>query len=63
MNPFNQIQNAFNMGNSINHEQFKNNAPKLSKEQLQQLVVAARKQGIPESQIEAGLNFILGMNK
>ena len=43
----------------INQQQFISAAPNLSKQQLSQLVMQARAQGISEDAIEQGLNFLL----
>ena len=45
----------------INPEKMKQMIPNLTKENLVQLVQRARLQGIPEDQIEQGLNFILSL--
>lgn len=45
----------------INQAQFKQMAPNISDNMLQQLVQTARMQGISEADIEAGLNFIKQM--
>ena len=42
-------------------EKYKQMIPNLTKENLVQLVQRARLQGIPEDQIEQGLNFILSL--
>lgn len=63
MNFFNPIQNklpySFNQQTQIDPEKFQQGVQSLSKESLAQLVQRARAQGIPDSQIEAGLNYIL----
>ena len=45
----------------IDPEKMKQMIPNLTKENLVQLVQRARLQGIPEDQIEQGLNFILSL--
>lgn len=71
MNP-NMLLALMNMGHSqpqaptqitppIDPEKMKQMIPNLTKENLVQLVQRARLQGIPEDQIEQGLNFILSL--
>lgn len=59
-NPFTQM---VNMGTPtrqpIDPQKFSAAASKLDKQTLANLVTKARQQGIPESEIEAGLNFLL----
>lgn len=43
---------------SLNKEQFKSFLPNINNNMMQQLVQKARAQGISDSDIEAGLNFI-----
>jgi hypothetical protein len=43
----------------IDPQKFTAAAQKLDKQTLANLVTQARQQGIPESEIEAGLNFLL----
>lgn len=43
----------------IDHQKFTAAAQKLDKQTLANLVIQARQQGIPETEIEAGLNFLL----
>lgn len=68
----NMLSALMNMGNNqsqapaqitppINPEKMKQMIPNLTKENLVQLVQRARLQGIPEDQIEQGLNFILSL--
>lgn len=68
----NLLSALMNMGNNqpqaptqitppINPEKMKQMIPNLTKENLIQLVQRARLQGIPEDQIEQGLNFILSL--
>ena len=45
----------------IDPQQFQRGAQSLTKERLSQLVQMARAQGIPESEIETGLNYILNL--
>lgn len=45
----------------INPEKFQQGVQSLDKNALAQLVQRARAQGIPDSQIEAGLNYILSL--
>lgn len=59
----NPIQQMMQMGTQqrqpIDPQKFTAAATKLDKTQLANLVNQARQQGIPESEIEAGLNFLL----
>ena len=59
-NPFQQMMG---MGTPtrqpIDQQRFTAAATKLDKQTLANLVSKARQQGIPESEIEAGLNFLL----
>ena len=68
MNTFNPMQMMNNLipqraympnNTPINQQQFISAAPNLSKQQLSQLVMQARAQGISEDAIEQGLNFLL----
>lgn len=45
----------------LDPQKFYQFAPKLTKENLVQLAQQARAQGIPDEQIEQGLNFILNL--
>ena len=56
---YNKFPNFFNQQPKINPEKFQQGVKNLSKETLAQLVQRARAQGIPDSEIEAGLNYIL----
>lgn len=64
---YNSLQMLQNMGQQqqrnvpINPDQFRQNISQLTKENLAQLVYQARNRGIPENQIEQGLNYILKM--
>ena len=53
--PFSQGQSQVP---SFNKEQFKSFLPNINNNMMQQLVQKARAQGISDSDIEAGLNFI-----
>ena len=59
----NPIQQMMAMGNQqhqpIDPQRFTAAASKLDKQSLANLVSQARQQGIPEAEIEAGLNFLL----
>ena len=59
----NPLQQMLNMGSPtrqpIDQQKFTAAAAKLDKQSLANLVSKARQQGIPESEIEAGLNFLL----
>ena len=57
----NQSQNPTQTTPPIDPEKMKQMIPNLTKENLVQLVQRARLQGIPEDQIEQGLNFILSL--
>ena len=57
----NQTQATTQITPPINPEKMKQMIPNLTKENLVQLVQRARLQGIPEDQIEQGLNFILSL--
>lgn len=57
----NQLQNPTQITPPIDPEKMKQMIPNLTKENLVQLVQRARLQGIPEDQIEQGLNFILSL--
>ena len=57
----NQHQNPTQITPPIDPEKMKQMIPNLTKENLVQLVQRARLQGIPEDQIEQGLNFILSL--
>ena len=58
---YNQPQNPTQLTPPIDPEKMKQMIPNLTKENLVQLVQRARLQGIPEDQIEQGLNFILSL--
>ena len=68
---FNPLQMMMQMGQKQQHPQapnppidpqrFYQMAPKLTKENLVQLAQQARAQGIPDEQIEQGLNFLLNL--
>ena len=45
----------------INPTQFKQFVPKITTDNLKQLVIQARRQGMPEEQIQEGLEFIMNM--
>ena len=59
----NPLQQMMAMGTPqrqpIDPQKFTAAAQKLDKQTLANLVTQARQQGIPESEIEAGLNFLL----
>lgn len=59
----NPIQQMMTMGTQqrqpIDPQRFTAAASKLDKQSLANLVNQARQQGIPEAEIEAGLNFLL----
>lgn len=59
----NPMQQMMTMGNQqrqpIDPQRFTAAASKLDKQSLANLVNQARQQGIPEAEIEAGLNFLL----
>ena len=59
----NPMQQMMAMGNQqhqpIDPQKFTAAASKLDKQSLANLVNQARQQGIPEAEIEAGLNFLL----
>lgn len=57
----NQPQNPTQITPPIDPEKMKQMIPNLTKGNLVQLVQRARLQGIPEDQIEQGLNFILSL--
>lgn len=72
-NPFSMLMNMMNqrqgfnqmnpMNNNsqkipLNQQQFKQYLPNIDNNILQQLAQQARNQGIPDSDIQAGLNFI-----
>lgn len=57
----NQPQNPTQITPPIDPEKMKQMIPNLTKKNLVQLVQRARLQGIPEDQIEQGLNFILSL--
>ena len=62
MNLFNNYQPTMQFNRpQIDENKFNQEVTKLDKEKLVQLVKQARAQGIPDSQIEAGLNYILGL--
>ena len=56
---YNKTPNCFNQQYKIDPQKFQQGVQNLSKETLVQLVQRARAQGIPDSEIEAGLNYIL----
>ena len=56
---YNKTPNFFNQQYKIDPQKFQQGVQNLSKETLAQLVQRARVQGIPDSEIEAGLNYIL----
>lgn len=58
---YSQPQNPTQITPPIDPEKMKQMIPNLTKENLVQLVQRARLQGIPEDQIEQGLNFILSL--
>ena len=45
----------------INPTQFKQFVPKITTDNLKQLVIHARRQVMPEAQIQEGLEFIMNM--
>lgn len=55
-----QMQNAQPQTQPIDKERFMTGVKQLNQSQLQSLVRQARSQGISDSDIEAGLKFILG---
>lgn len=59
----NPMQQMMAMGSQqrqpIDPQRFTAAASKLDKQSLANLVIQARQQGIPEDEIEAGLNFLL----
>lgn len=55
-----QMQNVQPQTQPIDKERFMIGAKQLNQSQLQSLVQQARSQGISDSDIEAGLKFILG---
>lgn len=59
----NPLQQMMGMGTQtrqpIDQQRFTAAATRLDKQTLANLVSKARQQGIPESEIEAGLNFLL----
>ena len=59
----NPLQQMMSMGTQrrqpIDPQKFTAAAQKLDKQTLANLVTQARQQGIPETEIEAGLNFLL----
>lgn len=61
MNYFNPFlnQNNFQKTPKFDPVKFKQAASQLDKETLSRLVQQARAQGIPDNQIEEGLNYIL----
>ena len=62
MNLFNNYQPTMQFNRpQIDENKFNQEVTKLDKEKLVQLVKQARAQGISDSQIEAGLNYILGL--
>ena len=48
---------------SLNQTQFKQFLPNISEDQLKQLAVQAKNQGMSEEEIAKGLNFIKGLMK
>ena len=61
MNFFNPLQQTRAPIQKIDPNKLKEYASNLSKDNLFQLVQQARAQGIPDVEIEAGLNFILSL--
>lgn len=61
MNFFNPFQQTRPPVQKIDPNKLKEYASNLSKDNLFQLVQQARAQGIPDAEIEAGLNFILSL--
>lgn len=63
MNFFNsfQPQPQPNLNQPIDPTKFHQGVQQLDKEALAQLVQRARAQGIPDAQIESGLNYILNL--
>ena len=57
-NPFQQVRPP---AQKIDPDKLKEYAGNLSKDKLFQLVQQARAQGIPDAEIEAGLNYILSL--
>ena len=55
-----QMQSVQSQNQPIDKERFMTGVKQLSQSQLQNLVQQARRQGISDSDIEAGLKFILG---
>ena len=55
----NQPQSAAML--QINPTQFKQFVPKITTDNLKQLVIQAHQQGMPEEQIQEGLEFIMNM--
>lgn len=56
-----QMLNQRQSQTGINREQFKQWLPQINNNMLQQLVMQARQQGISERDIQAGMNFIQGL--
>ena len=61
MNFFNNFQPQPNLNQPIDPTKFHQGVQQLDKEALAQLVQRARAQGIPDAQIESGLNYILNL--
>lgn len=57
----NQPQSQNTAMPQINPTQFKQFVPKITTDNLKQLVIQARQQGMPEEQIQEGLEFIMNM--
>ena len=57
----NQSQTPAQLTPPIDPEKMKQMIPNLTKENLVQLAQQARAQGIPDEQIEQGLNFLLNL--
>lgn len=68
LNPMMQMMQQV-MGNnngqmpSLNQTQFKQFLPNISEDQLKQLAIQAKNQGMSEDEIAKGLNFIKGLMK
>lgn len=58
-NPMQQMMAMGSQHQPIDPQRFTAAASKLDKQSLANLVNQARQQGIPEAEIEAGLNFLL----
>lgn len=57
--PYSNLNNFPRQNSQIDPIKFQQGIQNLSKETLIQLVQRARAQGIPDTEIEAGLNYIL----